>query len=390
MEREYRVSARVDLAAIRENLQSMAASHGGTGLMAVVKADAYGHGAVPVARAVADLVEFYAVATADEALELRTAGIRQPILLLGFAHESYYPELIAQEVRPCVYSLERARAMSACASALGARWPVHVKVDTGMGRLGFPVSEEGVEEAVEAVSLPGLVPEGIFTHYATADEADKTMTRLQTERYDAFVLALEERGIVFPIHHIANSAGILDAAKLGIGGVADGNAARGGVRRLARAGIAMYGCYPSDEVDRSRVRLRPALSLTSHIVHLKWMEPGSTISYGATCRLERRSRIATIPVGYGDGYPRSLSNCGYVLIRGCRAPVCGRVCMDQMMVDVTDIPEAALGDTVTLLGRDGGEEITAEALGSLSGRLHYEILCDLTKRVPRVYGAVHK
>ena len=372
MDRKYRVAAYVDLEAIRENLRRMQAQlPKTTELLAVVKTDAYGHGAVEVAGAVEDMVAFFAVATADEALELRQAGIHKPILILGYTHSSYYEELIRQEIRPCVYSYAMAQTMSDVAQRLGQPMRIHIKVDTGMGRLGFLCDEAGLEEAARAASLPGIITEGLFTHFATADEADKHMTHMQIWRYEYFAQGLQQRGVEIPIHHVCNSAGMMELPEESL--------------QMARAGIAMYGCYPSAEVDRQRVILIPALSLRSHIIHVKWLEDGATVSYGATYTIQGRHRIATVPVGYGDGYPRSLSNRGWVLIRGKRAPICGRICMDQMMVDVTDIPEACLGDVVTLIGRDGAEEIAAEGLGELSGRFHYELLCDLNQRVPRYY-----
>ena len=372
MDRKYRVAAYVDLEAIRENLRRLKKDlPGETQLLAVVKTDAYGHGATAVAGAVEDMVAFFAVATADEALELRQAGIHKPILILGYTHSSYYEELIRQQIRPCVYSYDMAKTMSQVAQRMGQSLRIHIKVDTGMGRLGFLPDEAGMDEAAAAAKLPGLVAEGLFTHFATADEEDKTMTYQQLDRYEQFVRGLKERGVGIPLHHVSNSAGIMELPAEG--------------RQMARAGIAMYGCYPSDEVDRTRICLTPAMSVQSHIIHMKWLEEGATVSYGATYQVQGRRRIATVPVGYGDGYPRNLSGKGWVLIRGCKAPICGRVCMDQMMVDVTDIPEAALGDVVTLIGRDGDEVITAEELGQLSGRFHYELLCAVNQRVPRYY-----
>lgn len=257
MDRKYRVAAYVSREAIRENLRQMKAGlPEETELPAVVKTDGYGHGAVPVAHTVEDLVAFFAVATADEAVELRNAGIEKPILILGYTHESYYEELIRREIRPCVYSLAQAEGMSDCAVRMGRPMRIHIKADTGMGRLGFQPDEAGMDEAAKAVALPGIEPEGLFTHFATVDEADKTMTRRQIACYQAFEDGLRKRGVEFAIHHLSNSAGILDMPGEG--------------RQMVRAGIAMYGCYPSDEVDASRVHLRPALTLKTHVVHLKW------------------------------------------------------------------------------------------------------------------------
>ena len=372
MDRKYRVAAYVDLEAIRENLRRMqAVLPETTEIMAVVKTDAYGHGALKVAGAVDDMVAFFAVATADEALELRRAGIHKPILILGYTHSSYYEEMIHQDIRPCVYSYAMAKSMSNVASRLGRPMRIHIKVDTGMGRLGFLCDEAGMTEAARVAGLPGIVTEGLFTHFATADEADKSMTYEQIRKFEVFAKNLSDRGIEVPIHHVCNSAGIMGLPGEG--------------RQLVRAGIAMYGCYSSEAVEREQVILTPALSLRSHIIHIKWLEEGATVSYGATYKVQGRRCIATVPVGYGDGYPRSVSDRGWVLIRGKKAPICGRVCMDQMMVDVTDIPNVRMGDAVTLIGRDGTEEITVEKLGELSGRLHYELLCDLNQRVPRYY-----
>jgi alanine racemase len=372
VDKSARGAAYIDLQAIRHNIRGIRAELSATtNLLAVVKTDGYGHGAVAVALAVQDMVSFYAVATGDEAISLRNGGVTKPVLILGYVHESYYEELMEKDIRPCCYSLETAKKMSAQAVALGKRMKVHLKVDTGMGRLGFQVNPQGIEEAVAACRLPGLEMEGIFTHFATADETDKSGTERQIQRYDFFCSELNKQGITFPIYHVANSAAILDLPEQG--------------RSMARVGIAMYGYYPSDEVRKDRVKLRPALSLKSQVIHIKWMEEGDTVSYGATYQVHGRRRIATVPIGYGDGYPRSLSNRGYVLICGKRAPICGRVCMDQMMVDITDIPEASLNTEVTLIGKDGTEEITAAGLGELSGRFHYELLCDLNPRIPRIY-----
>ena len=240
-----------------------------------------------------------------------------------------------------------------------------------MSRLGFQITEESVEEICRIASLPNLVLEGMYSHFATADETDKTFTKKQLERYLWMKEKLEERKVTFPYYHCSNSAGIIDVKEANMD--------------LVRAGISTYGLYPSNEVEKKNVPLKPALQLISHVAHVKWVESGTPVSYGCTYVTKRRTRIATIPVGYGDGYPRSLSNKGYVLIRGKKAPILGRVCMDQFMVDVTDIDAVTFQDRVTLVGTDGGEDLPVEVLSDLSGRFNYEFVCDLGKRIPREF-----
>ena len=270
-----------------------------------------------------------------------------------------------------VYTKEMAEAISALAVEKGEQAYVHIKLDTGMARLGFSAEESSIEEIKEIAELPNLVLEGVFTHFAKADEEDKTFTMMQLEKFEWMTQRLEEEGVTFPYVHASNSAGIIDVRR------ADYN--------LVRAGIAIYGLYPSEEVDKEKVQLKPALSLKSHIAFVKDIPAGTPVSYGGDFVSEHQMRIATIPIGYGDGYPRSLSDTGYVLIRGKKAPIIGRICMDQFMVDVSDIPEVKFGDKVTLIGRDQEEYLPVEKLSELSGRFNYEFVCDLGKRIPRVY-----
>lgn len=347
-----------------------------TKIMAVIKTDGYGHGALPIAEMLErdDRVWGYAVATAEEALELREGGIRKSILILGYTFPHSFEALIREGVCLTVYMYETARQLSEQAVALGKKCRVHIKVDTGMSRIGIEPDEEGIELVKEIAALPGLETEGIFTHFATADEADQSKAYAQLEAFGAFAAAVEERtGHTIPIKHCANSAAIVEMPEA--------------CMDLVRAGIILYGLWPSDEVEREgHIRLRPALSLKSRIVYVKTVPSNREISYGGTFTTARDTRVATVCLGYGDGYPRSLSNAGYVLVNGQRAPILGRVCMDQLMIDVTDISgTAAVGDVVTLIGRDGEEEITMEALGALSGRFNYELACDIGKRVPRIY-----
>lgn len=370
-----RVYAAVDLSAILYNMEQMH-SHIApeTMMMGVIKTDGYGHGAIQIGRELEKLsyVFGYAVATAEEALALRQGGLQKPILILGYTFPYSYEALIAQEIRPAVFREDTLEELSACAERLGKKAKVHIKVDTGMSRVGIRPDEEGLSFVQKACRLPGIEIEGIFTHFARADEKDKTSARTQLSAFCSFVEAAEKlTSIVIPIKHCSNSAGILEMPEANLS--------------LVRAGITLYGLSPSEEVPKEILTLRPALALKSHLVYVKEVEAGTPVSYGGTFVTEKRTRIATIPVGYGDGYPRSLSGKGHVLIRGRRAPILGRVCMDQFMVDVTDIPEAKEGDEVTLIGKDGEKELTMEELGALSGRFNYELACDLGKRIPRIY-----
>lgn len=374
MTEHNRVCAEINLDAIAYNMEQMKKRIGGHArLIAVVKADGYGHGAVPVAEMFEQCswVWGYAVACLEEAAELREHGIRKPILVLGCVFPDQFEEMIRYDVRPAVYMESMAEQISQEAVRQGKDAFIHIKIDTGMGRIGFPATEESAD-AVERISrLPGIRIEGMFTHFAKADERDKTYTFLQHDRFVKMKELIEKRQIHVQYFDCDNSAGIIDFPDM--------------KHDLARAGIAMYGMYPSDEVDRSAVDLRPALSLVSHVSFVKDVEAGTPISYGGTFVSDRPMRVATIPVGYGDGYPRSLSNKGYVLIHGKRAKILGRVCMDQFMADVTDIPETAFMDRVVLVGRDGDEEITVDGLAALSGRFNYEFVCCLGKRIPRIY-----
>lgn len=369
-----RVYAKIDLDAVAWNMEQMKKNlKEGTEMVAVIKTDGYGHGAVQVASMLEsyDYVWGYAVATLDEAVVLRAAEIQKPILVLGCIFPDQYWEMLKYEIRMNVYTKEMAEAISALAVEKGEQAYVHIKLDTGMARLGFSAEESSIEEIKEIAELPNLVLEGVFTHFAKADEEDKTFTMMQLEKFEWMTQRLEEEEVTFPYVHASNSAGIIDVRR------ADYN--------LVRAGIAIYGLYPSEEVDKEKVQLKPALSLKSHIAFVKDIPAGTPVSYGGDFVSEHQMRIATIPIGYGDGYPRSLSDTGYVLIRGKKAPIIGRICMDQFMVDVSDIPEVKFGDKVTLIGRDQEEYLPVEKLSELSGRFNYEFVCDLGKRIPRVY-----
>lgn len=375
LENYQRVYAAIDLDAVHHNMEQMHRNlSAGTRIIGVIKTDGYGHGAVPIGRELESLsyVSGYAAATVEEAFILRKAGLKKSILILGYTFPYSYEELIRQEICPAVFRMDSAEELAACARKVGKNVRVHVKVDTGMSRVGIRPDESGIAFVDKLIHMNGIEVEGIFTHFARADEADKTNAREQLARFLQFVEQIETGlGYHIPVKHCSNSAGIVELPEANLDAV--------------RAGITIYGLWPSEEVSRELISLQPVLSLKSHVVYVKEVEAGVPVSYGGTYVTKTETLIATIPVGYGDGYPRSLSGKGYVLIRGKRAPILGRVCMDQFMVDVTHIPGAASGDEVTLIGRDGDEEITMEQLGGLSGRFNYELACNLGKRIPRVY-----
>lgn len=370
-----RVCAYVDLDAMLFNMRSMHALIGpDVKIAAVIKADGYGHGSVAIAKELEkeDYVWGYATAAVEEALQLREEGIKKPILILGYAFPYCYELLAEHDIRTAVFTPDMARELSEAALRAGKTIRVHVKVDTGMGRIGILPGKDGVAFVRELMGLEGLEIEGIFTHFARADEMDKTETMRQFARFTEFAGRIEEElSLYIPMKHCSNSAAILELPELSLD--------------MVRAGVALYGLWPSDEVRRDTVQLRPALSWKSHVSFVKELEAGCSVSYGGIFTAEHTMRVATIPVGYADGYPRRLTGRGSVLIGGKRCPILGRICMDQFMADVSGVPEAKVGTEVTLLGRDGGEEITAEELGELSGRFNYELVCNISKRVPRVY-----
>lgn len=369
----YRVYAKIDLDAVRSNIIEMKKNMAkDSQMMAVVKTDGYGHGAIEIAKEIENMVAGFATATVDEAVALRMQGIRKMILILGHVHESLFETMIENHISVNLYTRKDAEGLSKAAAKLGMEALVHFKLDTGMSRIGVRDTDESLEMLKEIVKLPGLKLEGLFTHFSASDETDKTKTHNQLARFTAFAEKVREAGIDIPILHCSNSAGIIDVQEANF--------------NMVRAGIALYGLYPSEEVKKEQVKLTPALELKSHIVYLKEVEAGCGISYGSTYVTDRITRVATIPVGYGDGYPRALSNKGYVLIHGKKAPILGRVCMDQFMVDVTDIEEAQEGDTVTLIGTDDTAVLSVEELAQMAGNtFNYEIVCDLGKRIPRVF-----
>lgn len=373
MEKYIRCFVRIDLDAIRHNVREVRRRVAeGTKIMAVVKADAYGHGAVRVAQALSDLADCYATATLPEAVELRENGIAQPILVLGYVSPREHETMVHYDIAQTVYRVEDAVTLSETAGRLGRKGRMHIAVDTGMTRIGFQVEEEEADRIAQIAALAHISVDGIFSHFSCADQFDQSFTRGQLAQFDRMLAMLKRRGVEIPLKHIGNSAGLMELENAHYD--------------MVRSGIVTYGLYPSEEVHRERLRLRPALEWKAHVIHVKEVPAGRSVSYGATYVTERRMRIATVSVGYADGYPRSLSSKGSVLIRGQRAPILGRVCMDQMMVDVSAIPGVQVEDVATLIGRDGAEEISAEELSQLAGSFNYEQVCRIDgKRVPRIY-----
>ena len=374
MEKCNRVKAVISLDAVEHNFHEMRKNIAqDTKMIAVVKANAYGHGAVQIAHLIQnyDYIWGFATATAEEALALRKAGVMKPILILGIVFDEYYPELVRNHIRPAVCEYEEARKLSAEAVSQGETVHIHIALDTGMTRIGFADIPESVEEIRKIAALPNLEIEGMFTHFARADEYDRSPAMVQLERYREFSERVAEAGVEIPLHHCSNSAGIIRVPEANLS--------------IVRAGITIYGIYPSAQVETDIVRLDPVMELKSHVTYVKDVEPGTAISYGGTFAADRKLRVATVPVGYADGYPRQLSNKGWVLIHGQKAPILGRICMDQFMVDVTDIPDVCKEDEVTLIGRDGEEFISMDEMGELSGRFSYEFACDISTRVPRIY-----
>ena len=373
-----RIYVEVDLSAICSNVKRVMENVGkNVKVMAVIKTDAYGHGAVDVAKALRKIgVYAFAVATIDEATQLREAGIDNPILILGYVFEPDFDKVFSEDITTTVFSEENARTLSEAAKKAGKIAKVHIKLDTGMGRIGFIPSEESAKEIENIFAMPNLDVEGVFSHFSTADESDKSFTLKQAKIFDEFVALLESKGLNFRIKHICNSAGIIDLAERDKPNFK---------YDMVRSGIMTYGLYPSEDVNKEKIKLEPAMRLVSHIAYVKEVPAGFTVSYGKTFVTKRKTKIATIPVGYGDGYPRALSNKGKVLIGGKFAPIIGRVCMDQFMVDVTEIENVKQGDEVVLVGTQGEKALTVEEVSELAGTFNYEFICGINKRVPRVY-----
>lgn len=372
MEPYLRTWCEVDLRAIRQNMINIRKKAGqGPEVMAVIKADGYGHGAAEIGQYIYDEADYFGVATIEEAVELREAGIDKPILVLGYTSPSLYGQNLKYDVEQTVYTMEAAEKMSEEAVKSGRTARIHIALDTGMTRIGVSPDEKGLAFVQAVQRLPGISVVGLFSHLSCADMADKTYTREQLARFDFFVELLEKNHISIPVKHVCNSAGIMEFDDHRYD--------------MVRAGIILYGLYPSEEVRKEALELAPAMEWKTHVVNIMEPEMNRGISYGATYVTDHPCRIATISIGYADGYPRSLSNKGWVLIHGKKAPIVGRVCMDQTMVDITDIPDVKMEDVVTLIGRDGEERISVEDMADLSGSFNYEFVCDVGQRVKRIY-----
>jgi alanine racemase len=365
--------AEIDLGALERNYRAVREWAPDLGVLAMVKANAYGHGAPAVAHRLEEAgVRLLGVALVEEGIELRNAGVRAPILVMGGSYQGGYEVMVELDLTATVFREDHIDALAAAARRAGKQVAAHLKVDTGMGRLGASMAElPGVLERLRR--HPELRLEGIASHFASADVQDAPQTRDQLERWHEARRAVEEAGFRPELRHLSNSSALLGLPE----------ARRGDLFNLARPGLALYGLAPAPWLE-DRAALSPVLSWKTGIIHLKEVPAGASVSYGATWTAERPSRIATLPIGYADGYWRAYSNRAQVLVRGRRAPVVGRVCMDMCMVDVTDIPDAAVGDEVVLIGRQGSEAIRAGELAKIAGTIHYEVLCGVGARVPRV------
>lgn len=369
-----RAYAQINLDNIRHNVEEIQNRVGeDTGILAVIKADGYGHGSIPIARYLSKekLVYGFGVSTYREAVVLRKGGINEPILILGYVFPGDFEGVLRYGITTTVFQYETAKFLSDVAVMCGMTANIHIKIDTGMGRIGFDADDESIDEIERISKLPNINIEGIFSHFACADSADKTSANEQEKKFFHILSELEDRGMQIPIKHICNSAGIVDMTD--------------GYLDLVRAGIVMYGLYPSDQVNKAALDLKPAMEIKSRVVYVKTVKKDTTISYGSTYIAKKGTKIATVSLGYADGYYRSLSSKGEVLIRGQRAKIVGRICMDQMMVDVTDIPDVCQGDIVTVFGKDGNDEITFEEMSNVAGTFNYEFICGFARRVPRIY-----
>lgn len=375
MKNAYRACAEINLDALEHNVKEIRSATGDNAkLMCVVKTNAYGHGAATLARELVKMgADSFAVATLDEGIELRNHGITQPILVLGFVAKEQYEDMIRYHIMPSVFTYSMAKDIDAVAESMNEIADIHIKIDTGMSRIGFKSEPLTVQRIVMMNSLrKNLRIQGIFTHFACADCGDDTMTGEQLQQFNMVINELEACGVHIPLKHCANSAAIIRYPELSM--------------NMVRAGIILYGLYPSEEVTKSVLHLQPVMKLKSHVIYIKTVEPGTPVGYGATFVCQRKTKIATVSIGYGDGYPRALSNKGRVLIDSQSYPIIGRICMDQLMVDITDAEgEIRQGDEVVLVGSQGSEYISVEEASSANDSFNYEFVCNINRRVPRVY-----
>lgn len=367
----FRTQARIDLDAIEYNYNSIRSKlSSDCKLLGVIKAYAYGHGAVRIAQLLDGKCDFFGTATVDEAVELKKSGVKNPILILGRVMPFLYERVVEYNIRIPIFTFEDAKALSDEAVKQNKNVAFHFCVDTGMSRIGFQVSEQSADLCRKICNLPNIEAEGLFSHFATADESDLSGAERQRECFEHFISMLEERNIHIPIKHINNSAGIINFDQ-GFD--------------MCRMGIILYGMYPGKYVDKAALDLKPALSWVSHICYVKTLEKGREVSYGATYKTDEERVIATIPVGYADGYPRALSNKGRVIVNGQYANIVGRVCMDQFMIDVTGIEGIDIYTPVTLIGTDGHACVSMEEIADITNTINYEITCGISRRVPRTY-----
>lgn len=366
------VWAEINLSNLDYNIKQIKQKVGDKEIIGVVKADGYGHGSVAVSKVLLENgVKTLAIATLQEAITLREGGITCPIIMLGITPEMYVDTLLSYDITPVTSSYENAAAISEAAKAADKIVEAFIAVDTGMGRIGFLPDDESVEEFIKINRLTNLKIKGLFSHFATADEKDKTYAEQQLSHYDNIYEKLKQAGVDIPFRTFANSAAIMEIPAAHFDAV--------------RPGIVLYGCYPSQEVDKNQLSIKPVMSVKANIVHLKRVPSGFCVSYGRRFTTERESLIATLALGYADGYPRYLSGKGRVIVNGVYAPVVGSICMDQCMIDVTDVPDVKLGDEVVLMGNQGDLTILADEIGEKTGTINYEIVCAFGQRLPKVY-----
>ncbi len=367
----YRCVAKINLSAIEHNLfEVKKCLNEGVKILAVIKADSYGHGSVPVSKTIENHIDYFGVTSIDEAIEVRLEGINKPVLALSYIPPRRFYDVVNYDITATIYNYDDAVLLSEAAAEKGKTAKIHIAVDTGMGRIGLTPDTDGADTAEKISKLPNIFIEGVFSHYACADSADKSDCLLQTALFDKFIDLLSQRGIDPPIKHICNSAGTVALPKQ---------------YDMCRVGVLLYGLYPSEEVYTEKMNLIPAMEIISHVVHVKTVPKGYKIGYGHIYEAPQERVIATVSIGYADGYNRSNTGKGYVLIKGKKAPVIGRVCMDQIMVDVTDIDGVSVGERAVIMGVSGRSEITAEELGEMSYSFNYEVICNFTKRVARLY-----
>lgn len=372
MEKYLRTYAKIDLNAVLHNINEIKKKIGlNVKIMAIIKANGYGHGAKTLGDFLENEVDYYGVATIEEAMELRVNGIKLPILILGYTSPSQYIDIVENDITQTIYTVEMAEEMSKAGELWGKKAKVHIALDTGMTRIGFQADKAGISEVEEIFTFSHLIVEGLFTHFACADETDKSYSKLQIGRYDNFVKLLEEKGIHIPIKHMCNSAGIMEFDHHHFD--------------MVRAGVITYGLYPSQDVNKNAIKLKPALEWKTHVINVKTVDAGYGVSYGITYITKNKTKVATVSIGYADGYLRALSSKGRVLIHGEYAPIIGRICMDQMMIDVTHIDNVEIEDEVTLVGKDGNNIISIEELADMAGSFNYEFACGIGNRVTRIY-----